>query len=144
MCVVKAERDTGEVHCLHDYVIYKSDLQCSWPDIMLIHDETSAVCFTSSLISPIKPTCLPVQLCPFLLRFFFFHPAFTTLYEFQPPPSGSFEITHKDAPQSVGLLWTSDQPVAETHTTLTTDKQQCPRRDSNPQSQQAIGRRHAP
>jgi hypothetical protein len=28
----------------------------------------------------------------------------------------SFEITHKDAPQSVGLLWTSDQPVAETST----------------------------
>jgi hypothetical protein len=26
------------------------------------------------------------------------------------------EITHKDAPQSVGLLWTSDQPVAETST----------------------------
>jgi hypothetical protein len=27
-----------------------------------------------------------------------------------------FEITHKDAPQSVGLLWTSDQLVAETTT----------------------------
>ena len=26
-----------------------------------------------------------------------------------------FEITH-DTPQSVGLLWTSDQPVAETST----------------------------
>jgi hypothetical protein len=25
-------------------------------------------------------------------------------------------ITHNDAPQSVGLLWTSDQPVAETST----------------------------
>ena len=34
-----------------------------------------------------------------------------------------FQITHNDAPQSVGLLWTSDQLVAETstwqHTTLT-------------------------
>jgi len=34
-------------------------------------------------------------------------------------------ITHNDAPQSVGLLWTSDQLVAETstlqHTTLTTN-----------------------
>jgi hypothetical protein len=37
-------------------------------------------------------------------------------YEFQPPPSGGSEITHKDTPQSVGLLWTSDQPVAETST----------------------------
>jgi hypothetical protein len=44
-----------------------------------------------------------------------------------------------DTPQSVGLLWTSDQPVAETstwqHTTLTTDRHPCPRQDSNPQSQ---------
>jgi len=34
-------------------------------------------------------------------------------------------ITHNDAPKSVGLLWTSDQSVAETatwqHTTITTD-----------------------
>jgi hypothetical protein len=27
-----------------------------------------------------------------------------------------FEITHNDAAQSVGLLWTSDQLVAETST----------------------------
>jgi hypothetical protein len=27
-----------------------------------------------------------------------------------------FVITHNDAPQSVGLLWTSDQVVAETST----------------------------
>ena len=27
-----------------------------------------------------------------------------------------FLITHNDTPQSVGLLWTSDQPVAETST----------------------------
>ena len=41
-----------------------------------------------------------------------------------------FLITHNDASQSVGLLWTSDQFVAETstwqHTTLTTDKHPCP------------------
>jgi hypothetical protein len=30
--------------------------------------------------------------------------------------SRGFLITHNDAPQSVGLLWTSDQPVAETCT----------------------------
>ena len=40
-----------------------------------------------------------------------------------PPPTGpwsshswGFYITHNDAPQSVGLLWTSDQLVAETST----------------------------
>jgi hypothetical protein len=47
---------------------------------------------------------------------FFFYPAFTTLYEFEPTHSRGSEITPKDAPQSVGLLWTSDQPVADTYT----------------------------
>ena len=59
-----------------------------------------------------------------------------------------FLITHNDAPQSVELLWTSDQSVAETstwqQTTLTTDKLPCPRWDSNPRSQQASGRRPTP
>jgi len=40
------------------------------------------------------------------------------------------KITHNDVPQSVGLLWTSDQLVAETstcqHTTITKDKHPCP------------------
>ena len=53
-----------------------------------------------------------------------------------------------DTPHSVGLLCTSDQPVAETstwqHTTLTRDRQPCPRRDSNPQLHQANGRRLTP
>jgi hypothetical protein len=31
-----------------------------------------------------------------------------------PPRTRGFLITHSDAPQSVGVLWTSDQPVAET------------------------------
>jgi hypothetical protein len=44
-----------------------------------------------------------------------------------------FTITQiSDTPQSVGLLWTRDQPVAETstwqqHTTLTRDRHPCPR-----------------
>jgi len=45
-------------------------------------------------------------------------------------PGRGFLITHNDAPQSVGHLWTSDQSVAETstwqNTTLTTDKHPCP------------------
>jgi len=57
-------------------------------------------------------------------------------------------ITHNDASQSVGLLWTSDQSVAETsawqHTTLTTDKHPCLWWDSHPRSQQARGRRPTP
>jgi hypothetical protein len=57
-------------------------------------------------------------------------------------------LSHSDTPHSVGLLWTSDQPVAETstwqHTTLTRDRHPCPWLDSNPYSQQASGRRPTP
>ena len=64
------------------------------------------------------------------------------------PHSWSFYITHNNAPQSVGLLWTSYQLVAETstwqHATLTGDRHPWPRRNSNPQSQQASGCRPAP
>ena len=46
------------------------------------------------------------------------------------PHSRGFLITHNDAQQSVGLLWTSDRPDAEPspwqHTTLTTDRHPCP------------------
>jgi hypothetical protein len=45
--------------------------------------------------------------------------------------------SHSDTPQSVGLLWTSDRPVAETstwsHTPLTRVRDPWPRRNSNPQ-----------
>jgi hypothetical protein len=65
-----------------------------------------------------------------------------------PPRSRGFVITHNDAPQSVGLLWTSNQFVAETstwqHATHSTDKHPCHRWDSNPRSQQASGIRPAP
>ena len=56
-----------------------------------------------------------------------------------------FWITHNDTPQSVDLLCTSDQLITETSylTTQNTHNRQTsmPRRDSNPQSQQASGRR---
>ena len=56
--------------------------------------------------------------------------------------------THTGTLQSVRLFWASGQPDAETstwqHTTLTTDRRPCHRRDSDPQSQQASGRRITP
>jgi hypothetical protein len=71
-----------------------------------------------------------------------------------PLPVGQGLLIHKvsrpqtTTHQSVGLLWTSDQLVAETstsqHTTLTTDRYPCPRWDSSPQSQQTSGRRATP
>jgi hypothetical protein len=56
--------------------------------------------------------------------------------------------SHSDTSHSVGLLWTSDHPDAQNyswqHTTLTRDRHSWPRWDSNPQSQQASGRRPTP
>ena len=63
----------------------------------------------------------------------------------RPPCSRGFYITHNGTPKSVGLLWASDQLVAQTstwqHTALITDIHPCIRWDSNPQSQQAKGHR---
>jgi len=56
--------------------------------------------------------------------------------------------TSPDTPYSVGLLWTNDQPVAETSTgqqsTLTTDRHPWSLRDSNPKFQEESGRRPTP
>jgi len=72
----------------------------------------------------------------------------------QQPPVGQGLLTveasrsHSDTLHLVGLLWTSDQPEAETstcqHKTLTTDRHPCHRLVSNPQSQHASGRRPTP
>jgi hypothetical protein len=65
-----------------------------------------------------------------------------------PPHYRGFMIILRHTPQSVGLLWTSDQPDAETstwqHTTLTRERHPRHWRDSNPQSQEASGRRPMP
>ena len=67
------------------------------------------------------------------IYFYFFF-----LWGYGPTQGGGFMATpftrllyhaHNDAPHSVALLWTSDQPVAEAHkwqhTTLTTDRHSC-------------------
>jgi hypothetical protein len=62
---------------------------------------------------------------------YFFFSGCATQRGLWPSRSRGFVITHDDAPQSVGLLWTSDQLVAEIstrqHTTHATDKHPCPR-----------------
>jgi hypothetical protein len=71
-----------------------------------------------------------------VVRHFFFSNGLTALRGPRLVIVRRFTITLIDTPRSVGLLWTSDQPVAETstwqHTTLTRDRHPCPRRDSNP------------
>jgi len=55
---------------------------------------------------------------------------------------------HSETPHSVGLLWTSVKPDAETstwqHATLTGYRHSCSWRDSNQQSQTTSGRRPTP
>jgi hypothetical protein len=52
------------------------------------------------------------------------------LWRCGPTRAMASSFTHNDASQSVGLLWTIDQLVAETsswqHTTITTDRHPCP------------------
>jgi hypothetical protein len=56
--------------------------------------------------------------------------------------------SHTHTSHWVGLLWTRDVPVAETsiwqYTAFIRDRYPCPRRDSNPKSQQASGCRPKP
>ena len=75
----------------------------------------------------------------------YFLPPWPTARSGPRPPHYRGSTTHTDTPQSVGMLWTSDQPDAETytcqHTSLTRERHPCLRRNSNLQSQQAICRR---
>jgi len=70
---------------------------------------------------------------------FFFGPSIQ--FRVMASPYGASRSHSLDTPHSVRLPWTNGQPDTETciwqHTTLTTDSHPRPRRDSNPQSQQA-------
>jgi len=65
----------------------------------------------------------------------------------RPPHYRGFTITLRHTTLGMTPL-DEGSPVAETstwrRTTFTTDRHPCPRRDSNPQSQQASGRRPTP
>jgi len=72
----------------------------------------------------------------------FFPVALRTDSRSWPPLTGFRDHIQLETPHSIGLLWTSDQPDAETstwqYTTITRDRLSFPGRDSNPQSQQVI------
>ena len=122
----------------------KSSVQLIHPSIHSLIQKHARRIPTDSVISVIY--CSMGTTNWYLFNFFFCGAA--TQRGPWPHHSWGFLITHNDASQSVGLLWTSDQLVAETstwqHTTLTTDKHPCPRWDSNPRSQRASGRRPTP
>jgi len=66
----------------------------------------------------------------------------------QPPVGQGLLIPEVSRSHSLGLLWTSDQPVTETsiwqHTTVARDRHPGPWWDSNTQSQQVSSRRPTP
>ena len=114
-----------------------------WPTLYwsLWNDPISQIGPVRNEVVSLKAASLAGRNLYIYIYIFLFGP--TTPSGSWPPRSRGFYITHNDAPKSVGLLWTSDQLVAETstwqHTTLT-----FPRWDSNPRSQQASGRRPTP
>ena len=81
-----------------------------------------------------------LQLCPKVVK----HPVY--IFHGATAPSGQGlphyrGFTNTGTPQSVGLLWTRDQPDAETstwpHTTSITERHPYPHPDSNPQFRKA-------
>jgi len=67
--------------------------------------------------------CIKFMECEYEHILCFITPEYDFFFLAQQPPSGpgpphsrGFYVTHNDAPQLVGLLWTSDQLVAEAST----------------------------
>ena len=92
---------------------YSVRLSLGLPILPVLSDSHSRICH-GNLFPCILFTCPNHRNS--LSSVFFFYPAFYNPYEFEAPHSWGSEITHKDASQQVGLLWTSDQLVAETST----------------------------
>ena len=82
------------------------------------------------IVPPVNWVCETPSYYNGMLKLWFFFCGAAAQCGPWPPHSWGFEITHNDASQSVGLLWTSDQLVAETstwqHTTLATDNTSMP------------------
>ena len=85
----------------------------------VFHRTESKVSSALLLIFCSNYTFSPVCLCVFLAL----QPCVVVFSQpgsrLQPPRFRASLITHKEAPQSVGLLWTSDQSVADTSTRTT-------------------------
>ena len=79
----------------------------------------------------------------FKFLFLFFCVCSSTRFRVMAIPYGAMPSHSLETPQSVGLLWTTDQPDSKTptwqHTTLKETKYTCLLRHSNPHFQQASG-----
>ena len=111
-------------------------------------------CFKETLVWKYAPSFYNLECCEVLIwlicvsnmGLILFCLEWSVMHFFPCVASARFRVMASlDTPHSVGLLWISDRPVAETstwqHTTLTRGKRQCFWRDSSPKSQQVSGRR---
>jgi hypothetical protein len=138
-------RGDHEVHKAHVVALgEKNEVKVCWHVIIIFVSTRSSICV--------------IQLKPKILtnikgrKIVFVEPSFTywPLCLFHRPTalvalSLLFEVlqSHTDSPNSLGILWTSDQPVTKTtHNTNILHPRLL--RNSNPQSQQASGRRPTP
>ena len=87
-----------------------------------------------------------IYFIPFLKPFSFFYFSWLDSTPIGPRPLlwGFLDHSQLDTPHPIGLVWTSDRPVAETSTAQHTRQTSVPGRDSNPQSQQSSGHRPTP
>ena len=88
----------------------------------LLGDALQLFCVDWCLQSPLK-TNSAFRINRFLVLFSFFLWRSSPHCGSRPPHSRGFQITHNDAPQAVGLIWTRDQLVAETSTWQHTTRQ---------------------
>jgi hypothetical protein len=125
------------IHSVRRYLWWKAKEECTTCCFYPILSVECSCILAVPFYGPISPAALPQSKD---LRFF--------LHGATAPVGQDLLVieasrSQSDSPQSVGLLWTNNQPDAETstwpHTTLTRDRHPCPRRDSNPQSQQGSG-----
>ena len=109
---------------LSDRKYSRSDTGCCTADVGCPTLLSAATCRTEFLNFPITPRKAEKSKHQVWLCKINSNTRFVCLFlARQPPPSGpvpphsrGFQMKHNDTPQSVGLLWTSDQLVAETST----------------------------
>jgi hypothetical protein len=135
-CSVRGLQNTKYSQFYHYACIVKADWLAEEVNAVFIRVNFTHMCCMSRDFSDQITT-------KFVLILYFFLSGSAAQRRLWPPRSRGFLITHNDAPQSVGLLWTNDKLVADT-STWQHNKQPCPLWDSKIRSQQASGRRPTP
>ena len=103
------DKNMAHAHCMLDILVYKHTLR-----ILIVF-------FTARMVAGTRLNFNFIRNAAWLVSFY--HGA--TAPNGPGPPHIEASLSHANTPQSVGILWTTDQPDAETsswqHTTLITD-----------------------